>query len=250
MDSMYVLRICSCSFTNHSLSSSLQGRLGSLGTIPDKYDVAISTACPQLHHMVVDTVEQGQACIGYLRSQNVGRAAFMILQKIAPSPGMQPMATPENVPRLFDLVKPKEPRFAAVFYKALGNTLVAENMDQANRIAYGQRRWKVVTLAGQLIELSGTMSGGGGQPARGGMSSKLAADAVRPEVLKGYEKDSEDTAQHLEEAVRAVRVTEEELERLKTSGPQIDVAYQKLSLDLENGKGRIAEAEKRARDLK
>jgi structural maintenance of chromosome 4 len=228
----------------------LKGRLGSLGTIPDKYDVAISTACPQLHNMVVDTVEQGQTCIGYLRSQNVGRASFMILQKIAPSNGMQPIATPENVPRLFDLVKPKDPRFAAVFYKALGNTLVAENMDQANRIAYGQRRWKVVTLTGQLIEISGTMSGGGGQPARGGMSSKLAADAVRPEVLRGYEKDSEDAARHLEEAVRAVRAAEEELDRLKTSGPQIEVAYQKLSLDLENGKGRIAEAEKRVRDLK
>lgn len=163
---------------------------------------------------------------------------------------MQPIATPENVPRLFDLVKPKDPKFAPAFYKALGNTLVAENMDQANRIAYGQRRWKVVTLTGQLIELSGTMSGGGGQPARGAMSSKLAADSVRPEVLRGYEKDSEDAAQHLEEVVREVRAAEEELERLRTSGPQVDVAYQKLSLDIQNGKGRIADAEKRLQDLK
>jgi structural maintenance of chromosome 4 len=174
----------------------------------------------------------------------------MILQKISSSAGMQPIATPENVPRLFDLVKPKDPKFAPAFYKALGNTLVAENMDQANRIAYGQRRWKVVTLTGQLIELSGTMSGGGGQPARGAMSSKLAADSVRPEVLRGYEKDSEDAAQHLEEAVREVRAAEEELERLRTSGPQVDVAYQKLSLDIQNGKGRIADAEKRLQDLK
>ena len=113
----------------------------------------------------------------------------MILQKI-----MQPISTLENIPWLFDLVKPKDPRFAAVFYKALGNALVAENMDQANHIACGQRRWKVVTLTGQLIELSGTISGGGGQCARGGMSSKLAADAVRPEVLRGYEKDSKNAA--------------------------------------------------------
>ena len=120
----------------------------------------------------------------------------MILQKI-----MQPITTPENIPQLFDLVKPKDPQFAAVFYKALDNALVAENMDQANHITCGQCCWKVVTLTGQLIELSGMISGGGGQPARGGMSSKLAADAVRLEVLRGYEKDSEDAAQHLEEAV-------------------------------------------------
>jgi structural maintenance of chromosome 4 len=200
--------------------------------------------------MVVDTVEQGQTCIAYLRSQNVGRASFMILQKISAVPGMQPINTPENVPRLFDLVKPKDPRFAAVFYKALGNTLVAESMEQANRIAYGQRRWKVVTLTGQLIELSGTMSGGGGQPARGGMSSKLAAEAVRPEVLRGYEQECEDAARHLEEANQMVQSAEAELERLRNHGPQMDVAFQKLTLDLQNGKGRIADAEKRLQDLK
>lgn len=53
------------------------------------------------------------------------------------------------------------------------------------------------------------------------------------EVLRGYEKDSDsDAARHLEEAVQAVWAAEEELKCLRTSGPQIDVAYQKLSLDL------------------
>ncbi|KAI5295832.1 hypothetical protein KEM55_006028, partial [Ascosphaera atra] len=33
------------------------GRLGNLGTIDDKYDVAISTACPSLENLVVDSVE-------------------------------------------------------------------------------------------------------------------------------------------------------------------------------------------------
>ncbi|KAG2749141.1 Smc hinge domain-containing protein, partial [Suillus brevipes Sb2] len=45
------------------------GRLGSLGTIPDKYDIAVSTACGALNNMVVDTVAQGQACIEFLRKQ-------------------------------------------------------------------------------------------------------------------------------------------------------------------------------------
>jgi chromosome segregation ATPase len=79
--------------------------------------------------------------------------------------------------------------------------LLAINVDQANRITYRQHRWKVITLTGQLIELSGTMSGGGGQPARGGMSSKLAADAVRQEVLRGYKKDREDAAQHFRDGL-------------------------------------------------
>jgi structural maintenance of chromosome 4 len=201
--------------------------------------------------MVVDAVEQGQSCIEYLRSQNVGRASFIVLQKLPATDGLHKMATPENVPRLFDLVKPKEPRFAPAFYKAIGNTLVAEDMEQANRIAFGgQRRWRVVTLAGQVIDVSGTMSGGGAQPARGAMSSKLAADTVRPEVLRTYEKDNEDAVRRLEEAMQGLRVAEAEVDQLLKSGPQIDIALEKLGLDVENGKRRIFEAQKRVRELK
>ncbi|KAK7695127.1 hypothetical protein QCA50_002317 [Cerrena zonata] len=40
--------------------SGFHGRLGSLGTIPNEYDVAVSTAGGSLNNLVVDTVEQGQ----------------------------------------------------------------------------------------------------------------------------------------------------------------------------------------------
>jgi chromosome segregation ATPase len=36
---------------------------------------------------------------------------------------------------------------------------VAKDMDQATRIAYGARRYRVVTLGGGIIEASGAMSG-------------------------------------------------------------------------------------------
>ncbi|KAG5643297.1 hypothetical protein DXG03_001224 [Asterophora parasitica] len=229
--------------------SGFHGRLGSLGTIPDKYDIAVSTAAPTLHHMVVDKVDQGQACIEYLRAQNVGRASFMVLEKLGQPSGMAKIATPENVPRLFDLIKPKDPHFAPAFYKAIGNTLVAEDMDQANRIAYGARRWKVVTLSGQLIETSGTISGGGTQPTRGAMSSKFAPDAVRPQVLRTYEQESQSATERLEQALQELRATEEDLERLKNSGPQIDIAFQKLTMDIENSRRRISEAEKLVQDV-
>ncbi|CDO73402.1 hypothetical protein BN946_scf185013.g36 [Trametes cinnabarina] len=226
------------------------GRLGSLGTIPEKYDVAVSTACGQLNHMVVDTVEQGQACIEYLRNQNVGRASFMVLEKLNGG-GMDKIPTPENVPRLFDLIKPKEPRFAPAFYKALTNTLVADNLEQANRIAFGGRtRWRVVTLAGQLIDASGTMSGGGTNVQRGGMSSKLAADVVPPEVIRQYQQDSEKDARALEEAVHQMRELEAQLDALKQSAPRLELAYDKVNLDIRNAAKRIADTEGRVRELK
>ena len=47
--------------------SGFYGRLGDLGTIDDEYDVAITTACGFLDHMVVETTTDGEACIAYLR---------------------------------------------------------------------------------------------------------------------------------------------------------------------------------------
>ena len=86
----------------------------------------------------------------------------MVLKKLPTDELNERVVTPEGVPQLFDLIKLKDPHFAPAFLKAVGNTLVAENLDQANRIAFGgSRRWHVVTLAGQLIDSSGTMSSGG-----------------------------------------------------------------------------------------
>ena len=43
---------------------------------------------------------------------------------------------PENVKRLYDLVQVKDADVKIAFYHALKDTLVADNLDQATRIAY------------------------------------------------------------------------------------------------------------------
>ncbi|EFI28737.1 hypothetical protein CC1G_13763 [Coprinopsis cinerea okayama7 len=227
------------------------GKLGDLGTIDDKYDVAISTAAGgSLANLIVDKVEQGRECIEYLRTNNLGRASFMILEKLSESPRMKKINTPEDVPRLFDLVKPKDPIYRKAFYKALGDTLVAQDTTQANRIAFGgSQRWRVVTLDGALIETSGAMSGGGAQPQRGAMNSKLATD-VSPQQMRQWEKSSAEAAEMLQKAFREQQEADSELEKLQRAGPELDMRYQKLTLELETRKVRIAEAAKRFEDLK
>ena len=72
------------------------------------------------------------------------------------TPTLVHIISPESVPRLFDLVRPKDPLFLSAFYFALRNTLVASDLDQATRIGLqGRTRHRVVTLGGQLIDTSG-----------------------------------------------------------------------------------------------
>jgi structural maintenance of chromosome 4 len=210
--------------------------------------VAVTTACSALNNLVVDTVEQGQACIEHLRKGNVGRASFMVLEKLPPK-DLNPIETPENVPRLFDLIKPKDPRFAPAFYKGVFNTLVADDLEQAQRIGYGKRRWRVVTLAGQLIDPSGTMSGGGAKVSRGGMSSKFAADKVEPEVVARYEKESATAEEEFARFQGDRKAVEKEIEAMRKRIPQIEITMEKMELDVQTGAKRIAEAEARIPEL-
>jgi structural maintenance of chromosome 4 len=49
-------------------------RLGDLGAIDKKYDVAVSTACAALDYIVVETTADAQACVAHLRTNNLGGA--------------------------------------------------------------------------------------------------------------------------------------------------------------------------------
>lgn len=49
-----------------------------------------------------------------------------------------------------------------------------------------------MTLAGQLIDMAGTMSGGGGKMSSGRMSSKLASDVTPQQLVKLEQKFQSD----------------------------------------------------------
>lgn len=113
---------------------------------------------------------------------------------------------PENVPRLVDLIKVNDQKFLTAFYFALRNTLVANDLDQATRIAYGQTRNRVVTLKGEIVEVTGTMSGGG-QPSKGRMGSKITEEFSSEQLKK-----MEDTLKIDQEALRKMQDRKQELE--------------------------------------
>ncbi|KAL4558109.1 hypothetical protein LXL04_036305 [Taraxacum kok-saghyz] len=151
-------------------SNSIQGicgRMGDLDAIDAKYDVAVSTACGGLDYIVVETTAAAQACVAMLRKNNLGVATFMILDFIS----WLHMVLVTGKVNYQDYTRKKSQSYVKNEGKTMGNTVVAKDIDQATRIAYGgnQEFRRVVTLDGALFEKSGTMSGGGNKP-RGGKS--------------------------------------------------------------------------------
>ncbi|PIA44296.1 hypothetical protein AQUCO_01700121v1 [Aquilegia coerulea] len=163
----------------------IYGRLGDLGAIEGKYDVSISTACSGLDYIVVETTDSAQACVELLRRKNLGVATFMILEKQADHKLDEIVHPPEGVPRLFDLVTAPCRQIKKAFFAALGNTVVAKDLDQATRISYGGNKefGRVVTLDGALFEKSGTMSGGGNKPRGGKIKLSIQTTSVSGETV-------------------------------------------------------------------
>lgn len=145
-------------------------------------------------------METAQTCVQYLKKNNVGAATFIGLDKVEVwrKDASSKISTPDNVPRLFDLVRVKDDKVSTAFYFALRNTLVATDLEKATKIAFqGNKRWRVVTLQGQLIDQSGTMSGGGTRVAKGRMCSSFASD-VSPKQLVEMEKKMEHNQEETE----------------------------------------------------
>ena len=158
------------------------------------------------------------------------------------------------------------------FYQYLRDTLVAEDMNQARRIAFGARRYRVVTLSGELIETSGAMSGGGREKLSGKMGTQIAEkrksmgvnlDALERKVQEERARLSEIETQ-LREAEAALSQTKRELnareleaKKLEREVSAFDEAgmkkqikdQQKIVQEAKADPKKIKELEKRAQEL-
>jgi len=213
------------------------GRLGDLGAIDKKFDCAISTAVSGLDVMLVDSTATGTQCIEFLRRSGVGRGNFFALEKAAARQdyvrAMQPQQFPQGVPRLFDLVTPAEDRFRPAFYHYMKDTLVATDMQQARTVAFGAQRFRVVDLEGNVIETSGTMSGGGGRKSSGKMGSQVArAVEVDPRELQTMERGIGEVQEEVDGLQRRKTQLEDKIHTLKTSLRDEEKTQRKLAVEV------------------
>jgi structural maintenance of chromosome 4 len=229
------------------------GRLGDLGAIDAKYDVAVSTACGALDYVVVETTADAQACVAHLRSNNLGVATFLILEKQKALENRmreaKAAAAKEKVTRLMDLIKPADDRVAVAFYYGVRDTAVADDLDAASAIAYdGAKRRRVVTLAGQLIETAGTMSGGGAKPKGGRMRVGDAAPAAEDDAESAAAAIAEAEAELAKSSATAAEARAAATAAMKEA-KEAETAVAKLERQLPKLRADVAAAEERAADL-
>uniref|UniRef100_H2Z796 Structural maintenance of chromosomes protein n=1 Tax=Ciona savignyi TaxID=51511 RepID=H2Z796_CIOSA len=212
----------------------IYGRLGDLGAIDARYDVAISSCCPALENVLVDSIETARACVEQLKRNDVGQATFIALDKVNYDTIIETgysIVPDTSLPRLVDLIQAKEPRFHVAFYHALRDTLVADDLAIATKVAYDRkRRWRVVTLQGELIDTAGTMSGGGNRVSKGRMGSNISTETTPAELNAMEEKKNNFEEKHQQVCVSPIKTVFPQTKLLCNSVSSVKIPLQKCFL--------------------
>jgi structural maintenance of chromosome 4 len=132
--------------------------LKDLAKIDPKYNVAVTVSNHLWEHWVCDNDTTAEECINTLKAKGLVYQNFICLNKLTQQ--MQQMKRPFNPPqgslRLFDLLQFNKPEVAPAFYKACRDTIVVDNLDVAQKIAYGSGGgYRVTTLRGDIIDPNG-----------------------------------------------------------------------------------------------
>lgn len=133
------------------------GTVSELIRVPPEYAISVDVAAgPRLSDVVVVTATAAVTCVKHLKQNRVGRARFLPLDKIQPSPS-RPLPA-GAIGWLSSLVK-YDAEYARAMQYVFGSTAVVKDIDVAKRIAE-RDRVRMVTLDGDLVESSGAITGG------------------------------------------------------------------------------------------
>ncbi len=179
---------------NASLNKGMHGVLANLISVPEEYHTAIEMVLGNtLQNIVTETEEDAKKMIDYLRKNNLGRASFLPISSVKG----------KKVDRLIrnnlsgvigiasDLIMASK-KYEGIILNLLGRTVVVDNMDTAIILArqnsYG---FKIVTLQGDIINPTGSMSGGS-------ITQKTNSIIGRASQIKTLEKEIEKLENEIE----------------------------------------------------
>lgn len=122
-------------------------------------------------------------------------------------------------------------------------------MEQARQIAYGHHRYRVVTINGDVIEMSGTMSGGGKTQMRGRMGQSVQTKTATSKNLMS-ERDLEElvqVAQNLQSRINDLQqrqgTLEEEIKQLVVQIRQKEQELSRLQVQVKSFSEQIPRVE-------
>ena len=139
----------------------IKGTIAELGNVEKAYSQALEVAAGgKIKSVIVETDQTAAKAIRHLKQERLGTATFIPLNKIRSpviSDELRKMDGAGVKGLAIDLIK-FDLQYKKAFEYVFGNTLVVDNIEIARKIGIGKVR--MVTLTGDIVEMSGAMQGG------------------------------------------------------------------------------------------
>ncbi len=209
-----------------SLNKGIHGVLANLISVEKEYETAIEMCLGQsLQNIVTSTEQDAKKMIEYLRTNSLGRASFLPiasvqgkkLDKLTKMDGVIGIAS--------DLVKCKK-EYEQIILSLLGRTVVVEDMDTAIALAKKDKySFRIVTLKGDIISSSGSISGGSVQTKTVNILGRSREIEDLEKELKKLEKQIADKTAEKEEYASSIGDSIEQTAKLEKELQEIEIVY-------------------------
>lgn len=161
--------------------SGVHGILSELLVIPDKYrTAAIVAGGSHLNDIVVKDTDTAIKCINYLKTNKLGRARFLPMDKIF---GRVKKELPKGALGWLSELIHHDPKYSKVIDYVFSSTACVNKIENAKEI-FKRERIRMVTLDGDLIEKSGAITGGFYKSSSSDYSNKISKLNKENETLK------------------------------------------------------------------
>ena len=144
----------------------IHGVFGKLIEYEERYSLAIDVALSSASSFIVcDNENNAKDAINYLKQNHLGRATFMPLSVIKPrnidQENYNKIKNEDNfIDVAANLIK-CDSKYKSVTLNLLGNVIIVKDIDSANKIAKViSNRYRIVTLDGEVVNTSGSITGG------------------------------------------------------------------------------------------
>ena len=217
--------------------SGIEGLVVQLGQVEQQYRLALETAAGgRLGFIVVESDRIAAQGIELLKRERGGRATFLPLNKIQ-APRLGNIATMRFGRGFVDLavnLVDCDPRYDEIFAYVFGSTVVFDTLDNA-RSQLGKHR--IVTLEGEILEVSGAMTGGSKSSRSslhfGGTANREAGVEPLKERLAEIERILNNYEQRLANQVAQIKDLAEELTEARQLGRDNKMLSEQLEKDLQ-----------------
>lgn len=130
-----------------------------LGNVDKEYATALEVAVGgRMANIVVDDPDVATDVFEIVKSAHGGRVTCIPLNKIVKAPSSLPLPRDKGIIDYAINLIDFDDIYLDAFYYAVGNTLIVENDAVAKRLI---RKYRMVTLDGNIYEKTGAMTGGG-----------------------------------------------------------------------------------------